>query len=359
MEVALLANTAWLDEELSLYNDLVVGLIDEQVKVTQVLPEGEGERLAPGFGRVVPWPETSWRRLNQHRLKRMTRRFEKQPPDVVHAMDGRMWPVAVAWGRRLGVPVVLSSWSVLDLPVARRLRRRLDPASCAFAAATAPLKRMLGQQVDPAFKVELTPSGVHVPAEPARDAEDREARSVVVTGNGRLDDYVAALFAGLRGLIDRYPDTQVFVDTMGADQRALWKHAEALGLLPNLSFVPRRIGHREMLLRADLFLQPQPLGRARSLLLQAMAHGRPVLAEYDDALDFLIDGQTAAVVEAPDPEAWGGVLIEWARSGRRRAELGESARRWVAQHRVASSFVGNVHQLYRVVSGESLPFDAG
>lgn len=360
MQAALMANTGWLDEELLLYNDLVVGLIDEQVRVTQVLPEGEAERQASAFGRVATWSETPWRVVNRLGLSRLASRFEGDDIDVVHALDGRLWPAACVWSAKLGVPAVLSAWSVLDAQAARRMRRRLDPQRTIVAATTQPLQRMLRQELDASQAVELTPVGVHAAPPPPEPTDDpQRALSIVVTGNGRLDGYVEPLFEGLRMLINELPDTQVFVDTMGFDQRELWNFAERCRLLSNLSFVPRRIGQRRILLRADLFVQPQPLGRARGLLLQAMAHARPVLAQDDAALDFLLDGETARVVRSPSAGEWCETLSHWAGSTSERRELGDSARRWVAEHRLASGFVSSVLQVYRKLTSEPLPFAGG
>lgn len=355
MRAALLANTGWLDEELPLYNDLVVGLIDEQVGVTQVLPASEGERLASSFGRLETWPETPWPAWNRYRLGRLAAKLEPDAVDVIHALDGRTWDAALAWSARLGAPSVLSAWSIHDVDTARRLRRRIDPQQTVLAATTQPIQRLIEQQVDQSVAVAFTPVGVHV-ASPPENAGDARAMSVVVTGNGRLDPFVEPLLEGLREVVEQAPDTQVFVDTMGFDQRQLWRYVERAGLLSNVSFVPRRVGKREVLLRADAFVQPQPLGRARGLLLQAMAHGRPIMAQHDPALDFLIDGVTARVVRSLSPEAWRDRLLQWASDPEDRRRLGESARQWVAEHRLASSFVGGVLDLYRRMAGESLPF---
>ena len=355
MRAALLANTGWLDEELPLYKDLVVGLIDEQIAVTQVLPASEGERLASSFGRLETWPESPWRLWNRYQLGRLARRTDPDAIDVIHALDGRTWDAARDWSERLGAPALLSAWSIHDVDTARRLRRWLDPQQTILAATTQPLQRLIQQQVDQRVTVAFTPVGVHVALDP-ESAGDERAMSLVVTGNGRLDGFVQPMFEGLGEVVERAPDTQIFVDTMGFDQRELWRNVERAGLLSNVSFVPRRVGHREVLLRADAFVQPQPLGRARGLLLQAMAHGRPIMAQHDPALDFLLDGVTARVVRSLSAEAWRDRLLHWVSHPEERRQLGESARQWVAEHRLASTFVGGVLELYRRMAGQSLPF---
>ena len=58
MHVALLANEAWLDDELVTFEQLVVGLVDEQVRITRVVPagvEGSGLGDSPMFGQRLTW----------------------------------------------------------------------------------------------------------------------------------------------------------------------------------------------------------------------------------------------------------------------------------------------------------------
>ena len=355
MDVALLAKTRFLHEEPISFRDLVVGLIDEQVRVTQVLPDAEAERLASSFGALATWRESAWRPVDRRRVVKLTSSFGKSPPDVVHALDGGTWSAATAWASKLGAASVLSVWSVEDVVLAPRLGRRLDPTRCVFTAATEPLRRETALQLDPAFRVELVPPGIHVGSEPAEPPADR-APSLVVSGDGKVDAYVTRLFDGLRQVVEELPDIQVVVDTSGEPQRNLWRHVESLGLLGHVSFVPMRLDRRDLLMRSDAFVQPQPLGRARSLVLQAMASARPILAQRDPAVDYLIDGKTAAVVDLPDADTWSRRLVEWARSPSRRDALGRSARRWVAEHRVASATVDRLLGIYRALSGEAMPF---
>ena len=57
MHVALLANTAWLDEELATLHHIVVGLLDESVRVVQALPQGRAEGEIVSFGTRLSWRE--------------------------------------------------------------------------------------------------------------------------------------------------------------------------------------------------------------------------------------------------------------------------------------------------------------
>ncbi|MEM1211295.1 MAG: hypothetical protein AAGI68_03260 [Planctomycetota bacterium] len=392
MHVAFLANTAWLDEELAQLHHLVVGLIDESVRVTQVLPSGRAEGEVSAFGRRVSWHEG--RRRWRHRGRLMGLKDQliaNDDIDVVHALDGRLWLIGADLVDALGGVGVYTANSGADVALASRLMRKVDPSRAAIVATSGPIAEAIRDAVDGRLPVEVGPPGVHHarskdtagPTEEA-PAEDRPF-CAVVTGDGRLDPHYDAFLAGAAEFVKQHPETQLFCDGMGSDQHAVWRAARDAGLLSNLSLIPRRLGHRELLLRADVLIQPQPLGRCRSLHLQAFAAGVPLLAAPDPMLDHLIPDTTARLVNAPlgyvtkphrrrrstkpsspvtTDAAAGSALahgwqdaLDWAHNQHdARQALGRSARDWAKEHRVAADQVDQLIRLYRTLTGQSIPF---
>ncbi len=177
----------------------------------------------------------------------------------------------------------------------------------ALVSTSEPLGRVVSQHMDPAFTMETIPPGVH-PGRPVRHRGDDDALCAVVSGSGQLDTYYEALLHAMREFIAAYPQAQFFFDGRGSDQHAIWQFASRLGLLHNISLVPRRWGHHELLVCADVLIHPQPANRARSLTLQAMANAVPVIAMDDAWVDHFVDGETAWVVPQAHSHAWVEVL---------------------------------------------------
>jgi glycosyltransferase involved in cell wall biosynthesis len=357
MHVALLANTAWLDEELPLFQHLVVGLIDEQVRVAQVVPEGRLGDEASVFGEIVFWRDAGWRWTRRRSLYQLDQVLDGLGVNLIHALDGRLWRGATELGRRISAPVIYSSFSALDVPLAARLAPRLDPTRALFTAASDPLAGELRRVLPEAFNVERLRTGIHKQS-PEHEGGEDEIVSIVVAGNGRLDAAVSALLHGATALVRDCPQTHLFFDGQGADQRDVWREAKKLGLLSHASFIPRRLGHRELLLRADVLVHPQTSGRMRGLTLQAMAHGLPVVARQDPMVDHLIDGETARVLDHPTAADWQQTLAELVNDPSDRRSLGLGARQWVNQHRLASTSVAQALHAYRTLTGATLAFEA-
>ncbi|MEO0476491.1 MAG: hypothetical protein AAF085_11065, partial [Planctomycetota bacterium] len=178
----------------------------------------------------------------------------------------------------------------------------------------------------------------------------------VISGDGGFDEYVQHLLQGARQAIEQHPDLQLFFDSQRQDPRAMWRAIRKHELLANSTLIPRRLGHREILLRASALVHPQPLGRARSLTLRAMSHAVPVLACADPLLDELIDGQTARVLHEPSAETWVKILTSLASDPAPWRELGNSAQQWVGQHRLAAAQLERLISTYRHLTGEPIAF---
>ncbi|MEM6459223.1 MAG: glycosyltransferase [Planctomycetota bacterium] len=366
MHAALLVNSAWLDDESATFPQLTVGLIDEQVRLTRVVPrdaEGPGLGDTPLFGTRLTWPESRVAAINHRRLVRLAEALDAEGVTLLHTLHRDLWSPAAVIGDQLDLPVVFSVQAEPDAAAAGRLARQLTPGRCVFAATTAPLADATRDAVAGLVPVEHVPPGVHVgePRDetPDGDGDDR-APCLAVCGDGVMDDAYQQFLLAVREVVDQRPDVQLFFDGQRTDQHQVWKAAQKLALLPNLSFVPRRLGHREMLLMADAMVHPQRLGRSRALTLSAMAHGVPVLAAADPALDYLLPDRTAWVLDDPAPgtyaDAWAGLLLRVFGAPDAARALGRSARDWVRDHRLASDQIARLLSLYRQATGEPLPF---
>ena len=357
MHVALVTDTAWLDEELSMFHHLLVGLLDEQVRVAQVVPEGAAEDETSAFGAHITWPDSPWRAVRTHRLRRLARPLREAGVDLIHALHGPLWDGCARLAAELRAPVVLTASAASDLrhvrPILRRARDDTRIPGLAFVASTAPLGEAIAELVPASTPVRVVPPGVRLIERPACWNQADGALCAVVSGDGRFDADYDALLRALSAVIAVDPEAQFFFDGQGTDQHGIWLAAERLGLLPHVSMVPRRLGHRELLMGADVLIHPQALGRSRSVMLQAMVNGLPVLAREDPWLDFLRDGETAWLTERPDASQWSRLLERVVARGEQAAALGDRARDWVSENHVPAKTVERTLALYRMLERQA------
>ena len=356
MYVALVGDTQCLDDGLAQFKALVVGLLDERVRVAQVVSEQVAKTEAGPFGETFAFRDSDWSLWRRYQISRMASQLAELEVSVVHALGGRVWSGSLGLARRLGVPLVATASMADDVGASAKLMRRSGAVRVAFTPTTAPLAEAVAKLLGPRTLVQVIPPGVHIPSEPPTGPKDREALCVVITGNGKLDADYQAVLSALPMVVEKYPDAQFFFNSQRQDQHQLWQAARKLGLLSNVSLVPRRPGHHELLLRADVLIQPQALGQSSGLTIQAMAQGLPVVARRDDWLDYLLPDETARVVDVSEPAAWAQHMLDVIEKPEAAAALGQSAREWVGRKHVAARQVALTLAMYRQVTGEAFKF---
>ena len=370
MHVAVIADSPWLEEELAGFKGLVVGLLDEQVGVTQVVPEGSLESDTTVFGQRVYWREATWPFLQRRRLRALSEALAGSGVNIVHATSGRVWDGAIALAAEMESALVLAIHASRDTERLPKAVEKVDPQRLAVVATTTPIAEAVRTRLGtaatvlpseetgprrPTALVEVVAPGVHVPEQPVARRTDPEAMCAVVSGTGVYDPSYEALFTALRAVVDQRPLTQFFFDGQAADQHYLWQAARRHNLLSNISLVPRRLGPQRLLMGADVLIQPQPLGRSRSLTLQAMAEGIPIIAASDPAVDYLIDGETAWVLDHPTADGWQQALARLTSEPDAVATLIERARAHVARRHLVSHRVTQFIKTYRVLTNEMIP----
>lgn len=350
----MISNAAWLDEELATLGPLAAGLAAADVQAVQVLPNELGPDETLGLGECIAWADSSWASLRNRRLRRLADRLEVE---LVHALDGRVWPGALQLARRLDLPTLLTASSRDELLLAERMLPQIERARAVLIATTQPLGDALRRALGPDVPVHVIPPGVPDPGEtPAPFSAGEGLFCAAVCGSGLYDAEFQAFLEALPAITREFPQGQFFLDSQGRDQHPIWRAAKKHELLANVSLVPRRLGRRELLLRADLLILPQPLGRSRGLAMQALVRGVPTLACADPWLDYLIDDQTAWLVDDSRPESWRELLRRAVSDAPQARLLGQRARQWTRPRHTLEAQVNLTADLYRKLTGQAIRF---
>lgn len=256
--------------------------------------------------------------------------------DIVHATGGTSWAIALEIARRLQVPVVLEVWRHGQVERAKRLagtersRPAVSRAKVCFLAPDPAIESAL-LAADTGFPARLVPWGVHPNREGTGAPKHHNPhRSVMVIGSGNDAHAFGAALAGLASAIARiesvvkdaaqssqtspsaprvpHAETLVFIDADAARRAHLWPQLNRLGLIPRTSLIENLEARRDLLIQGDLLVVPEARGEHRTALLDAMASGMLVAAAADPWVSILRDGETAALVERPDPGLWANTI---------------------------------------------------
>lgn len=357
MHMALIVDEERLMQEHAMLQRLSISLISEGVRLTRIVPEGadaeETESTAIPFAgrleipmRVLPW-------LRKDRARRLAEATEQTPLDVIYAVGESSWTLAQDLAETLGRPLALDIWS------AEQIRRAPQGRSlmAAYIVPTLPLAELLRKRVSPEL-VSLVPMGVALPSEPRRVLEDVDRTiALAVAGSGRDLASYRALLDGLAKILAAMPQAQVFLELRGPYEHEIWRYARRLSLHEQISVVASASQYRSMLMRCDALLVPEGLGEARSITLDVLAHGIPVLAAEDPWLEFNVGVPWCITLPRPNAEAWAEAVARLLADPESARRVGLAGRTHAARSNRSSAQASLLLSTFgRMIGGDAYPF---
>jgi len=364
MRVVIIADERFASREHSLIARLQVGLADQGVRVVQALPEGGASHEAGMFTEVVTYEDAGlplslrWRAATTAgKLTTPPKGGEVEQPQAVHAFGGKVWGFAVALAEKLEAALILETWRA---GLSRGLQHAVAQAKGRPGLlALCPDKGLadLVRAQAPGLGVQYSPWGVYT-REPATPAlQPGKAWSIMIAGAGLDREAFGAAFEAIADVLRSRPDALVFADAVAARRTDLWRLAARLGVRERLSLVDEMDANRDLVLRGDVLVLPEARGEQRTLVLEAMGGGMPVVAAADPANTTLIDRRSALLVSGGTRTGWGRQLEALLGDGDLQAQLTASARAYIAEEHRPSRQVNCVIDAYETAIGKApIPF---
>lgn len=380
MRVLMVADQDFLSREHAMLRRLEVGLLDEGVRVLRCVPAPCAGLMPSGLIPQAEFEPRAGRLMLAWRADRAMRELRQLDPDssrtgadeamvadIVHAWGSSSWDLAAEIASACGADLVLQTFSGACVHHAPAMERRWkswfdDEVRAVWAAPDAPMSSAVGR-AGARWAVRTLPWGVFVPEEHGASRQTHHAGGVCVCGSGDDPGGTIELLEGwsdmIKGAASTFtdPGPMLFLDEHLVDASArVWRTAEKLGLLDRLTTVARLESRRDPILRAQVMVFPEQSGVHRSIMLDAMAAGMVVLARPDDLVEDLADAQTVHLVHQPVRHGWRDALARALGDREWSARLGQSARQYIATHRLASAQVAATLELYRQLAGSPLEF---
>ncbi len=362
MHVALIIDEERLLREPAMLKRVSTGLSEEGIQITAILPEPAAPADQVTEPPLVVDTELSARMqvppwMRRLRARRLADLLSAAPPDVLHAVGDDAWTLALDVARVIDRPVTLDVWSAEQLrgiPPGRSAAR-----VAAYVVPTAHLAEAVGRRVEPHLVIHV-PMGVVVPDKPRNPpAAGGHSLSLAIIGSGQDTLGPRAMLTGLSRLVNQLPQVHACLELRGPHEHEIWRHARRLDLLGHISAIVDAARHRPLLTGCDVLVVPERIGQVRSIILQAMGLGMPVVAADDPTLDMLVDDETACLVEPGEADQWAETLRRVLTDADVAAGLGRRARSWVVEHHRPQDQVARLAgALEQVVSGGAHTFKA-
>ncbi len=357
---------------------LEIGLIAEGLHVVRAAPvetRRVEDELPTGLDALVRYERSPIPFAGQSLARILQRSLSSQDALETPSEDGRLIDVIHVWGESLwsdaleladltGADLAFECWSRAAMrriaDTERRARRRGGFAARALWLTPDQAMCSEASRVARYWGCRDARWGVHLP-----DGERAEwpiggpiAVSVMSSAGDLAScrNLLTALSQVTRAPGDGGAEALVFLDA-GTTEAApeLWRHAESLGLLDRLSTIPDMEGRRSLVLQTHLLINPAAAGEHRTLLLEAMAHGTPIVARADPMNSAIIDGKTAIAVPNGATESWTAALRKLLETPGAPAALGASARAWINDHRLAHRQIAAAIDAYSALRHKGVP----
>jgi len=329
-------------------NPLAVGLMDELVELTLLVPHDvdANELPAPAM-EVVRYAPVRWG-YSKRTVRTLIDPVRSRKVELLHSLDSSVVKLTRDLGREARIRYVVSSYAQSD---AWRFGRLGPPCVGVLAGCERIESKLLRHHVAAGANIHLIRPGVHQVKHATCFRDPQQSVVVVASGRGRSWKAGSGLLDSFAELKRRGSECAFVVIGAGAMERALRKRTASLGLQHEVTFAGDQTSSQfsDIMKAADLYISPGAPGMLDFWVLLAMAGGVPVLTGSDKE-DFILDGRTALVFKPSSRKDLTAKLISLLEDRAAARELGEGALGHLREHHSPAGMVARVKEIYRHVA---------
>jgi glycosyltransferase involved in cell wall biosynthesis len=337
---------------------LAAGLTSEGVSAKIIAPDIR--RVSPQVSQRLQIRE--FRRLDAPvwgavARRMLLREIRRHPPHLIHLQSQRTLRLGAWLSRALARPFVVT----MHEHVTDGRRPPLDCRDCRRVIAVSESVRddLLAHLRLPPELVTVIPSGVETEV-PANVPLPLEPGHVPVIGTAGPLEAVKGFpwFLGAaRQVLSERDDVEFLVAGAGPEEANLRRVARELGIAGKVTFVPYVHRFTDALAATDIFCLPSLQQGLGTIMLEAMALGRPVIATGVGGVASVIrHGETGLTVPPQNCSELARRILELLSQPTRARALGARARQLVIDEFNVESMVKKTAQVYReVVAAHPLP----
>lgn len=327
------------------YGPLAIGLMEEQVSLTAIAPRKVSCESLPSPPMEIIAHErlTRWG-IELNELDTLEESLREKQLHLLHALDARSAGAAHRLTKRLGIPLLISSYALGDVSHLSLL----DSSTAVIASSQRVLDWMLQHHTAPLDRLFTASPGVYA-AEKPRCFRQQEYYVSLVTGG--LDSDHHAFETALKAMaILKHKEYPFFGFIVCDDrvERQIRPVARKLNLQNEVTFVERISSSHlaDVLKAADIYICPQVKKQLNYGSLLAMSLGVPVIAARSEE-PFLIEGQTVAAFPTGNENELARKIMKYMDDHALANRMAEQALAYLREHHRPSMMVNQVLDIYR------------
>lgn len=243
----------------------------------------------------APWLGHGW--LRPFGIRRLLNELRGSTPALLHAQHRGTAMAVMGLANRLRCPYILT---IHDLLAAEDSLDVLPEQLGALIAVSPSVQRDLVTAVGlPRGLVHVIPNGVELPSHPLAPVGPDRGRIPVVGTAGALEPIKGLTYFLMAAelILSAGHDVEFVIAGTGPDEESLRRAARALDIANRVTFVGHVQEYSTILDAFDVFVIPSLEQGLGTVMLEAMAIGKPVVATRVGGIaDFLVDGEHALLV---------------------------------------------------------------
>jgi glycosyltransferase involved in cell wall biosynthesis len=287
---------------------------------------------------------------------RLLRQLRRWQPSIVQTFLPASDVIGRSAARLARVPAVVTSIRARNIDKPAWLgwldRRTMRWADQVIFNAESVVPYAMGREGVRAPQVRVVPNGVRIPAPSQPPQKDPGAPFVVGTvGRLRPQKDCASLLEAAAILQDQVP-IMLWIIGDGELFPELETQTVALGLLGQVRFLGARQDLDALYPQMDLYAHPARFEGMPNAVMEAMAHGLPVVATaIDGTIELIDEGRTGWLVPPGDPAALAGKILAALKDRELANQIGQAAAKKMARDFSVEKMVAGFDRVYRGILG--------
>ncbi len=286
----------------------------------------------------------------------MLRDLRNDPPNLIHIQHRGVLPLGRWLCARLKLPYIVSLHDYLgkgeSLGFDTTWGRRVVAVSDSVA------EELLANDKIPEDLVTVIPSGVETDVADSGFEVLQVGKTPVIGTAGPME-----ASKGFRYFVEALPiilaargDCEFVSAGAGPDETYLRRLARQLRVVDHMTFVPNVFDFSASLSAMDIFVMPSIRQGLGTIMLEAMARGKPVIATRSGGVDEVIDDhRTGLLVPPADSKALGETVLKLLNDPEMARRIGRHGQEFVQKKFGLSRMVERYSALYRDVLREEAP----
>ena len=319
MSVTMIMSTDRLTQEYGMLNRLAIGLMNDGEQVTRVIPPFQND-TPPEYENVVsiiprlfspipiPWLQ------RKEKLGVLLEAITKAKTTSIVSFGKSSYSLSCLLANQLEIPIFQEIFSMQQ---AKRVKR--NSVVKRWLAATPSIEQTIIERVGEA-RCELVPLGIATMPELEETSHLKTRCIVALNASDEVKKTRSILHA-----CNTIPNTHVFLECHDPQDHKVWSSIKETDMHDRVTCLRDVAPLRKLIPQADLVVLPSTIMPVRTVLLEAMSNGVPVISRKIPGFDMLVDGETAILVD----QAWGEPIKSLLEDSDLSARLGENAKKLI------------------------------